>query len=81
MPKEGMLIAALLLLCVSAAGGDQLLHWAIKDAGRSTALPATRHADGLPAILPVWLLGSAMAVGAQHRLDRAGSDQPGARPE
>jgi hypothetical protein len=82
MPKHGMLIAGLLMLCVSAAGGDQLLRWAVKNAARSALTPPTAgHADARPSIVPVSLLGSAMAMGAQPRLDRAASDLPGTRPE
>jgi hypothetical protein len=66
MPKDGLLIAGLVLLCVSAAGADQLLHWRI----RSAPPPAVRHAEASLSILPVSFLGSAIAVGAQHRLDR-----------
>jgi len=71
MPKDGLLIAGLVLLCVSAAGADQLLHWAIRRA--PPPLAATRHVEAAFSIVPVSLLGSAIALGAQHRLDRPGT--------
>ena len=73
MPKHGMLIAGMLMLCVGAAGGDQLLRWTAKNAAQPvpTRLGAN-HSDAALSILPVSLLGPAMASGAQLRLDRSG---------
>ena len=68
VPKDGLLITGLVLLCVSAAGADQLLHWAIK----APPPAATHHSEAAFSIVPVSLLGSAIALGAQHRLDRLG---------
>ena len=66
MPKDGMVIAALVLLCVGAAAADQLLHRAIPSAGRGAARPAALALSGLP----VSHLGPAIAHGAEIRLNR-----------
>ena len=71
MPKHSMLIACL-LLSVSAVAGDQLMRWGVTSATRS-AMPAADHRQAATSMMPVSLLGSAIAMGAQHRLDRSGA--------
>ena len=62
MPKDGMMIAGLVLVCVALAAADQLRQ----GLARPPAHPATLAV----ASPPVAGLAPAIALGAQHRLDR-----------
>ena len=63
MPKHGVLITGLVLLCLTAAAADQMLHGRVRTATHPLGVASA-------SVLPVSYLGSAMVIGAQHRLDR-----------